>query len=167
MSVRIGIDPGATGAVAIVWTEQRLLTNGRAILLFDMPTTPRTYGKGEQVDAAALARLFRDHVGASMADGFAIIEQVGAMRREGRQQGATSSFKFGDALGAARAVVEVLGIRHGYVLPAVWKRHYGLLGKPKDASITVAKRLFPEVADHLSRKKDAGRADALLMAMYE
>ena len=39
-------------------------------------------------------------------------------------------------------------------------------GKEKDASRVKAMQLYPQIADQLSRKKDHGRADALLMAAW-
>ena len=56
---------------------------------------------------------------------------------------------------------------------AIWATHqipYGLASprtwKPKDAALLAAKRLFPDLADRLARKKDVGLAEALLMADY-
>lgn len=49
------------------------------------------------------------------------------------------------------------------VRPTVWKRALGL-GKDKEASRLKAMQLFPS-AD-LRRKKDQGRAEALLLAVY-
>jgi len=40
------------------------------------------------------------------------------------------------------------------------------MGKEKDASRLKAIQLFPLSASNLSRKKDHGRADALLIAAY-
>lgn len=39
-------------------------------------------------------------------------------------------------------------------------------GKEKDAARVKAMQLFPQVADQLSRKKDHGRADALLICAW-
>jgi crossover junction endodeoxyribonuclease RuvC len=49
------------------------------------------------------------------------------------------------------------------VSPAVWKRHFKL-SADKEASRALALRLFPATAEHFSRKKDHGRAEAALIA---
>ena len=92
----------------------------------------------------------------------ACIEKVGAMRGDG----GTSAFRFGESSGKAKAVLETLGIPYTRAIPAVWKRHYGLLKQPKDAARLLAIRRFPSMADDLKRKKDNGRADALLIALW-
>jgi hypothetical protein len=43
---------------------------------------------------------------------------------------------------------------------------FGLIKAEKCDSIPVAVGIYPELADRLTRKKDDGRADALLIATY-
>jgi len=40
------------------------------------------------------------------------------------------------------------------------------MGKEKDASRVKAMQLYPQTAKDLTRKRDHGRADALLLAVY-
>ena len=61
-------------------------------------------------------------------------------------------------------ILAALGVPTTYHSPSVWKRRYGLLGRPKDASRTRALELFPAAAGWLTRKLDHGRAEALLLA---
>ena len=49
------------------------------------------------------------------------------------------------------------------VAPGVWKRHFRL-DRDKEKARALAIRRFPNVKLHL--KKDAGRAEALLMALW-
>jgi crossover junction endodeoxyribonuclease RuvC len=51
------------------------------------------------------------------------------------------------------------------VAPGLWKRHFRL-GPDKEDARALALKRFPGVAKNLSRKKDAGRAEALLMALW-
>lgn len=51
------------------------------------------------------------------------------------------------------------------VAPATWKKALGL-DKDKDKSRAMAAKLFPGLAEQLKRKKDDGRAEALLIAYY-
>lgn len=75
-------------------------------------------------------------------------------------------FSFGRSAGLCEGICAALGLRYAYVLPQAWKRLYGLTGRDKDCSRTEAIRLYPEIASELARKKDIGRADAVLIAGY-
>jgi len=150
---RIGIDPGLTGAVA-------LLGGKRAVKVWDMPTV--TEGRGQAVCPALLAGILAEAKELAGGRLEVVLERVGA--RPG--QGVTSMFSFGRAAGIAEGVVGALGLPLKRVTPDAWKRRARLLGKPKDAGRTLAIDLFPEIAAELSRKRDGGRADALLLAYY-
>ena len=50
--------------------------------------------------------------------------------------------------------------------PASWKRRFGLTGQDKDAARLLAIQRFPAAALQLQRKKDNGRADALLIGLW-
>lgn len=156
----IGIDPGISGAIAV-------LADGEAGVIIDMPVLK--VGDNNEVDARHVAmfiRAARDmHPQATVT---AVIERVRAMPpKDGeRKAGAQSSFNFGDHYGKAKAVLELLGIPYTRAEPASWKRQFGLTGKEKDASRVLALQRFPDAAYQLTRKKDNGRADALLIALY-
>lgn len=153
-----GIDPGISGAIAV-------LADGEAGPIIDMPLL----GEDREVDARQVALFIRAaralHPDASVS---AVIERVRAMppKDGARRAGAQSSFNFGDHYGKAKAVLELLGIPYTRAEPASWKRQFGLTGQPKDASRVLAIQRFPTVAAELKRKKDNGRADALLIALY-
>ena len=150
---RIGIDPGLTGAVA-------LLAGKRALRVWDMPVV--TEGRGKGVCAVLLAATLTEARELSSERPEVILERVGA--RPG--QGVTSMFSFGRAAGIAEGVVAALGLPLRRVTPESWKRRARLTGKPKDAARALAIDLFPEIASELARKRDGGRADALLLAYY-
>lgn len=154
LRLTIGIDPGLSGALAV-------LADGEALEVHDMPT--RKVGDWNEVDAARLTAMLRGirggHVGAYVS---ACIEKVGA--RPG--DGGTSAFRFGETYGRICGVLESLGIGYDRVVPHSWKRHYALTGCDKDASRQLALKRFPRMADRLARKKDDGRAEALLIALW-
>ena len=154
----LGIDPGLSGAVA----AYGLCLGGATLEVFDLPTTERVVnGKTKrQLDLHALANDLRCFPLSLVK--FAIIEQVSAMPG----QGVTSSFNFGFTAGAIQGVVAALGIPIRTVSPQVWKRKFGLLGQPKDASRAEASRRFPQYADQWPLKKHDGRAEAALLALY-
>ncbi len=72
-------------------------------------------------------------------------------------------FTVGVGFGVWLGVLSTLGLSYTRVRPAIWKRALGL-GKDKEASRLRVQQLFPG-AD-LRRKKDHGRAEALLLAVY-
>ena len=53
-----------------------------------------------------------------------------------------------------------------YVIPRVWKGYFGL-SSDKEQSRLKAIALFPDCANLFSRKKDEGRAEAALIALWE
>jgi crossover junction endodeoxyribonuclease RuvC len=77
-------------------------------------------------------------------------------------QGVVSVFKFGMAYGAAIAICERLG-NWSTVTPQAWKKALGL-SKDKAESLELARNLWPDAP--LSRVKDNGRAEALLIAEW-
>jgi crossover junction endodeoxyribonuclease RuvC len=153
--VVIGCDPGQSGALA-------LLADGQPAGFIDMPTMARAAG-GNEVNAAELAASLRgvmhSHRGAYI---IAIVEAVSAMPGNG----ASSMFRFGESFGVLKGVLGALSIPYQLVHPQTWKRKLTLIGSDKDAARTMAIRLFPQIAMDLARKKDIGRADALLVARY-
>lgn len=151
----LGIDPGQSGAIA-------LLADGACAGFIDMPLVSRRAG-GNEISGSLLAGTLRGvlqaHAGAYV---LAVLEQVNAMPK----QGVTSSFRFGQADGIVRGVLGALNIAWIEVPPQLWKRHLRLTGCDKDAARTLAIQRFPEHGALLARKKDVGRADALLMAVW-
>ena len=53
-----------------------------------------------------------------------------------------------------------------FVRPAKWKKYFNLINSEKDASRTKAIEIFPYFSSNLSRKKDANKADAILIASF-
>jgi crossover junction endodeoxyribonuclease RuvC len=149
----IGIDPGLSGAVAI------LDQGGGLVLLEDLPTVASGSGKAKvqrRIDPAGLSRLLGPYQDRAA---LAVLEAVAA--RPG--QGVASVFSLGDTFGAVRAVLACMGVSVALVSPAEWKRCFRLDGD-KERSRARAIELFP-CAD-LHRKADHNRAEALLLARY-
>lgn len=164
----LGIDPGLDGACAV------LADDGRVDLL-DTPTLLITGGRKtkREHNMEAVSAWLRDATEVIGADGDAVpvvayLEYVrGIPNIRGRRQGASSIWAQGYGVGCWEGVLAGLGIPRVRVSPQRWKRvmmdgH----GKGKDASRMVALQRYPRLADQLKRKKDVGRADALLIATY-
>lgn len=147
MSILIGIDPGLTGAIAF-------LDGDGLQAVWDMPTVTNAKGKPELSLHSLIAML--DHPGARVW-----LEKVGAMPG----QGVSSMFRFGQVVGAIECACAANRLPVQYVTPAVWKKHFGLV-KDKDAARGLALQRFPDAAQSFARKKDAGRAEAALIALY-
>lgn len=146
--ISIGIDPGASGAIAVLEADA-------ALAVHDMPVM----GPRAQVNAAALAELLRE---ATLGRPCHVwLENVHAMPR----QGVASSFQFGRSLGAVEGVIAALCLPLTLVAPTVWKRALGL-GPDKRAAIARAVQLRPDAAPLLTHARDHGRAEAILIALY-
>ena len=167
MSV-LGIDPGISGALALV--------SDGAIGLYDMPTIerqviratrqqkgkppPKTKTKKQiarSVNAALLAIWLKEWRPTPV-----YCERSGPRPGEG----VNSAYTAGRVMGTIEGVLASLGIPVTYYHPNVWKRALGLNGKSKADSIARAIELYPDSALQLTRKKDHGRAEALLITHY-
>ena len=147
--VVLGIDPGVTGAVAV-------LHEGTVVSLHDIPTMALGKGSKQQINPAAFARLLESCGSVKMC----YLEQVNSFPG----QGVASSFNFGVSYGIIQGTVAALEIPMVLIHPVKWKRQAGLIGANKDAARALAARLYPSV--DLSLKKYIGRADAILIARY-
>lgn len=146
----LGVDPGHTGAIAL------LDTVFMSVRVFDMPT-----GKaGANGRTVLMDGLLARHVEALGEVDMAVIEDVHSMPTDG----SASAFKFGTAFGVIRGIVAAKNIPVTFIAPNKWKTMLGLAGKEKDASRGKAIELFPRDANLFARKKDHGRADAVLIA---
>jgi crossover junction endodeoxyribonuclease RuvC len=149
----VGVDPGTKGGVAKVAVEDGAAP--QLIEVIDVPTIG-TNAK-ERVDAIAIRAWISTH-----DVQHAYIERAQAMPK----QGSSSGFKYGRAVGAIEAAIALSGIPVTIVEPSVWKRFWRLPGKDKESSRQKALQLFPAAHALLARKKDHGRAEATLIALY-
>lgn len=151
----IGIDPGASGAVAILDSK-----TGKLIDVFDMPAVEVVIGgKTKRRVSAELLAAELDHY--AREDAIAWVEQVGAMPG----QGVTSMFAFGESAGIARGVLAGLRIPTFTVTPGAWKKA-SKVNASKDGSRAKAAQIWPDKAASFKRVKDDGRAEAALIAAY-
>jgi crossover junction endodeoxyribonuclease RuvC len=149
MSLTIGIDPGLSGAVAI------LDKTGEVVSVTDLPVV-RDLSLA-WIDGGQLQSIILNALEGRPAR--AMVERVSSMPG----QGVASSFLFGVGLGSVLSVMQSMAIPLEFVTASVWKRSYGL-GKDKHASLHKARLLYPTAELHLA--KHDGRAEALLIARY-
>lgn len=160
--MHIGIDPGLTGAIAVI--------DGLKLLaLHDMPVMTKPGGGAKvknQIDPMGLAEVLRDIALQHEVEGV-VLEQVSTMPKQGVASNASLMHSFGIIEG----VVAWLKVPTLLVKPQQWKKAAGLQmssqltdSQKKSASLALARRLFPGAS--LDRVKDHGRAEALLIAYY-
>jgi hypothetical protein len=87
-----------------------------------------------------------------------VVENVHAMPA----QGVSSTFKFGRGVGIIHGVAGALRLPITLVTPRQWKSFHSLVAD-KEQARELAIRKWPEHNRHLDRKKDADRAEALLI----
>lgn len=149
----VGIDPGLTGAIAVINSKG-------SITLHDCPTL--SIGKKTVYYPLGMVTLLKN---CQQEDNqvYVAIEKVHSMPG----QGVSSTFMFGEGFGLWLGILAALDIPHELITPQAWKK--GMMDgqtKDKDASRLVAVRLFPSAAEQMKLKKHHGRADALLLAEF-
>ena len=150
----IGIDPGLSGAIAV-------LENNKVLNIFDMPVMSEGKKNKRQLNSAQLVKLLKDNV-SNKEEVAIVVEHVTAMPG----QGVTSMFNFGQTFGAIKGICAALGLPIFFVRPAKWKKHFDLINSSKDASRTKAIEMYPSLSDQLSKKKDVNKSDAILIARF-
>ena len=150
----VGIDPGLKGGLSIL-----LLTDNGSLV--PDAAKPIPYGLDEYL------RELNEVIAISSCNNGVIvaIEQVHSMPK----QGVASTFKFGEQFGILKGLCMGLGVKFITIAPQEWKRGMGLLHQDKDASIALAKKLFPGANLRPSarcRKDSDGMAESLLIAEY-
>ena len=150
----IGIDPGLSGAIAI-------LEDNKVKELFDMPVMSDGKKNKRQLNSAHLVKIIKDNINDS-ENTVMVVEQVNAMPG----QGVTSMFNFGQSFGVLKGICSAMQLSMHFVRPAKWKKYFGLIKTEKDASRTKVIEIFPYISSQLSRKKDSNKADAILIASF-
>jgi crossover junction endodeoxyribonuclease RuvC len=152
----IGIDPGITGSLCF-------FEDGKIVDLIEMPNMADGKKQKKQVNGAQIYNeiLLRTK-NVEKKNIKVVIEHVSAMPG----QGVTSMFNFGQSFGVLKGICSAMQLSMHFVRPAKWKKYFNLINAEKDASRTKAIEIFPYISNQLSRKKDANKADAALIASF-
>lgn len=140
--IYIGIDPGKSGAMAIIW-----VSGIAEVIPFDPVAYIHALSKVTNISASRCC-----------------LEHVSAMPR----QGVTSTFNFGENFGWIQGILDAFGVSYELVRPQKWKREFSVTAD-KNSSLAVCKRLFPDVSlkrTERCMKDDDNMAEALLMCEY-
>ena len=152
----IGIDPGISGAICF-------FENGEVIQVIDMPTMAEGKKNKRQVNGRQIfneiSKIINKYSNKEIS---VVVEQVSAMPG----QGVTSMFNFGQSYGVIKGICAAMQLPIFFVRPAKWKKHFNLINSQKDASRAKAIDMFPNISSLLSKKKDANKADAILIASF-
>lgn len=144
-----GIDPGVSGAVAVIDTNIGLAD------VVDLPQGP--YG----LDPVAFAEQL---------DAWGVRSVTLEDNRAMGSNGSLANFSMGRAVGLIIASVLLTSRPLHRVKPQVWQRSVGVAtikaAERKEAHRQRARELFPECETKLRRKRDHNRADALLITEY-
>lgn len=157
--VIIGIDPGNSGALCV-------LRKGRLLSVLDIPNmTIKRSGKNrtvinEHLLVDEIRHIIREHMN-PLGDIYAVVEEVGAMPKDGPVQ----AFSFGKAYGTILGLLAYARIPVITVRPNTWKNRLKLRDG-KDGSRQRATEIWPSMSSRFSRKQDNDRAEAALIAYW-
>lgn len=149
----LGVDPGLSGALAVVDRQ------GALLYCLDVPTVavPHKGGSRQQLSPALLFDALAEMGPFSVA----YVEQVTASP----QMGVTSAFRFGEVYGMTLAILAARGIRVELVRPQAWKKDLAL-NSDAEVSRSKALELWPDQSALFKRKMDHNRAEAALIAEW-
>ena len=150
----IGIDPGLSGAIAVI-------EGNKVLNILDMPVMSEGKKNKKQLNSAQLVNIIKQNV-SNDEEVAVIVEQVNAMPG----QGVTSMFNFGQTFGAIKGICAALNLPIFFVRPSKWKKLFGLINSSKDASRTKTIEMYPLLSSQLSKKKDVNKSDAILIAKF-
>ncbi|CAA6669164.1 unnamed protein product [Spirodela intermedia] len=145
----IGIDPDVSGGLAVL--------KGDTAQVFDSPHLKVLVGKTlrKRLDPRSIVHLLQSF-GAPRGT-TAYIEQSMPFPQDGKQGWWSGGYTYGLWIG----ILVASGFSVVPVSSRSWKDHFELFGS-REAAIA----LFPSLESQLRRKKDHGRAEALLIAAY-
>ena len=148
----VGIDPGASGALAFFDPD------GGELCIHDMPVlVVKRNGKlKREVSTPIVASLLRKY-----EPTHAYLELVGA--RPG--QGVSSMYAFGRSVGMLEGCLGAMMVPVSLVSPQKWQKFTATRGGKGGARLRAAE-LYPAYAALFARAKDDGRADAALIAWW-
>lgn len=148
----LGIDPGFSGALAILDKELHV------VHYEDMPLIE--VGGKRELDEPELRNIFR-RFSPYYVDLTVGIEKSQTMPN----QGVVSSGRYMASYGFLRGLCVGMGLPYILIRPPSWKKVM-LMDMPKEKGSSIQKvgQLYPDIK--LTRKKDHGISDAILIARY-
>lgn len=159
----LGIDPDLKGGVALINVSR----NNWVEFIQSMPTYSHPTKDTKGIDVIALRDMvFKAH---KLGAKFAVVEGA-LVKPQQSKKGPAMMGNIGrihQHYGAIKAVCELEFTRPGVITawPSVWKKEMGL-SSDKEKSLELARELFPVHSNLLSKKKNVGLAEAMLLAVW-
>jgi len=152
--VDVGVDPGKKGGLAF-------FEDGVLISFFPTPLIKGEYNLTymSKLLRAATQVDFAEHRPPQLW-----IEDVHSYPH----QGVKSMFTFGYGVGIWIGLAIANGYKINKVRPQVWKKHFNLIKKDKEASIKLVKKLYPTInlIPHGCRVASDGIAESILIGLF-
>lgn len=147
----IGIDPGKSGAIAVLDEDRKPVTS-----------YPKMPWLNNRLDSETLHELFAECSSTSKRC-VVICEKVHAMPRDSSR----SAFTFGGAYHACLAIADLFDFPLLLVSPQTWKKvMLRDRGREKEDSVNAARDMFPSLRPQLKAKSSHNLAEAALIAAY-
>jgi crossover junction endodeoxyribonuclease RuvC len=147
----IGVDPGVTGALAL------LSDKGELLEVTDMPSLADGTKGRSTANAPLLAELM-----AKWRAREVYCEYVSARPTDGSIQ----AFAFGKTFGIIHGVCGALSLPISLITPQSWKRFHSIPpGDQKDLARSKAIARWPAMAERFARKLDHNRAESALIGL--
>lgn len=175
--VVIGIDPDAHGALAVMRvpctalppkdvTPPEFFSHEPEVRIYDMPNEEALLSK--RVRKQPCPKELLDLIaGIKATYGTAEIHAVVEYTTPGILSGKYAWYGSGYATGLLTGLLHSQNITLTRISAIGWKRNLGLTNLGKEGSLMMVRNLFPQLSDHyFGRKKDHGRAEALLLAAW-
>jgi crossover junction endodeoxyribonuclease RuvC len=168
----IGVDPGFTGALALLDPDGSLIdvrdmpliiTAGKTKLSFDADGMPvEKVGTAHELDFDGIVSLLAEWQETANKEITYCQEKVWVQPRDGAVSAGKLMFGAGILQGIAAGLQ--IPIRQT-IAPSSWKAKMGVTSD-KNTSLELARTMFPSKANLFRRRKDDGRAEAALIGLY-
>lgn len=155
----IGIDPGVTGAVAVIRGDAQCY---QIQCVYDLPIKIEKKASGKirrSIDALAFQRMIE-----ALNKEYSIDQIICEALIPAPRSGSMQSFSMGMAQGTLTTILHLSKIPFFLVYPAKWKQSLSI-PSDKIGSLKKATRIFKEDT-HWKRKRDHNRAEAALLSLY-
>ncbi len=157
----VGIDPGTTGAFAVVDVDRLACVSVRRL-----PVTEHGWGGRTKyhIEPTALMSALRTDLDGRRAETVSIERQIPKI---GKRQLPATTFSVGDSLGVCRTVAALFSDRVLIPRPQDWQPDPGDdEGWTKTRSRLLAAALFPDMQANFARSADHDLADAALLGYH-
>lgn len=152
----VGIDPGVTGAIAVIDGQGKLLE------VIDCEAIEQAKKGRRRLDLHHFAWTIKQISADWIMPALIVLEVQQSMHK----QGVASTFTTGYGYGGMLGILTALDQPYCVVRPNDWKVFFRLGSASKAQSREMVMARFPGQADQFKRVKDHNRAEAVLIALW-